>query len=150
MCECLPNAEHFLCIISFTRYKQSSELGAIFIFLFQMGFRKCRKYAQITQLGCEEAQTQIHDWPVKSQIRALGELSQNGEAGRVTRSRGRWNGLIQDANSKSSGRRFQTRKANWKWELVGSMRLRETELGQLGGCSERGRCREDVDKNSSS
>ena len=131
------------------RYKQSSELGAIFIFIFQMGFRKCRKYAQITQLGFEEAQTQIHDWPVKSQIRML-EQSQNGEAGRVTRNRSRWNGLNQDGNSKSSGRRFQPRKANWKWELVGSMRLRETELGQLGGCSERGQCREDVDKNSSS
>lgn len=27
-----------------------------------MGFRKCRKFARITQLVCEEARIQVNDW----------------------------------------------------------------------------------------
>lgn len=41
--------------------QQSYEIGAIFIFIFQMGFGKGRKFAQITQLVYEEAKTQIND-----------------------------------------------------------------------------------------
>lgn len=65
---------------------------------------------------------------------------------RVTEQRGRTK--TREALRGSSGKRFQTRKANRKWALVGSIRPQEIEPGQLHGCSERGQSRGEVDRNS--
>lgn len=42
--------------------QQSYEAGTIIVFIVQMGFRKYRKFARITQLVREEAGIQVNDW----------------------------------------------------------------------------------------
>lgn len=42
--------------------QQSCEVGTIIVFILQMGFRKYRKFARITQLVHEEARIHVNDW----------------------------------------------------------------------------------------